>query len=312
MTTESNKLIMKFMDERVDPYTLCDMCGKEDPECFPNTRLTKCCSTRKVNGVWDDPSKFCYTVDENTSSIGKATKCTPKVLEYDKDWNLLMGVVEKLNVRFILTHLLCTIGRQITGIETSTIDMVYQAVLKHIQYELSNDQYFKFFDKMKQINLTTEQAKQIFQTNPELRTTVLVEFTDEELGIEPLLPKTWESLDQISGYWITEDASLQWADRVFPSNACSQMIYSNDKQAKSALAFAQLSQLAKAMNGDWESDWKNTDEDKYTIQSRCDSSFLLSIDCRNVTMSHITFKTEELAEFSLKHHRELWEDYWMI
>lgn len=90
------------------------------------------------------------------------------------------------------------------------------------------------------------------------------------------------------------------------------MIYSNDKQAKSALAFAQLSQLAKAMNGDWESDWKNTDEDKYTIQSRCDSSFLLRIECRNVTMSHITFKTEELAEFSLKHHRELWEDYWMI
>lgn len=43
------------------------------------------------------------------------------------------------------------------------------------------DQYFEFFNKMKQINLTTEQAKQIFQTNPEWRDTVLSEFTNEEL-----------------------------------------------------------------------------------------------------------------------------------
>lgn len=162
---------------------------------------------------------------------------------------------------------------------------------------------------MKLAKLTTEQARLIFQTNPEWRDTVLVEFTDEELGIEPLLPKTWESLDQISGYWITEDASLQWADRVFPSHKCSQMIYSNDKQAKSALAFAQLSQLAKVINNGWESSWDGEMEG-WTVEYHTTKK--LCVDVYWWKKHHIVFKTEELANWSLEHHRQLWEDYWMV
>lgn len=157
MAIESNKLIMKFMGERIDPYTRCDFCGMENPKTFPNTRLTKCCSTKKVNGAWEDPSKFFYTIDENTSSIGKATKCTPKVLEYDKDWNLLMGVVEKLEGMGYLTSLTlssfhifspfieyspenASTCRYLKNTKIEMVyDTVYESVLKHIQHELSND-----------------------------------------------------------------------------------------------------------------------------------------------------------------------------
>lgn len=48
----------------------CDNCGKHNPETFPNSRLTKCCSTYDKN----HPNAFYGTYDENGEkvfSIGK-------------------------------------------------------------------------------------------------------------------------------------------------------------------------------------------------------------------------------------------------
>ena len=99
-------------------------------------------------------------------------------------------------------------------------------------------------------------------------------------------PKTWDELDIKYEY-----------------------TFAKQKQAASALAFAKLSQLANAINGDWVADWDNVDQKKYAV-SRISNK--LHIECCIQTFYHIIFHSRESAEFSLKHHRELWEKYYML
>jgi hypothetical protein len=122
---------------------------------------------------------------------------------------------------------------------------------------------------------------------------------DDVTWFEPVneWPKTWEELE-VSGYYINGSVSKFYDKSIFPTDA----------HAKSALTFAQLSQLAKAINGDWEPDWIDVHL-KYTVKCMHDK---LAVDSTLSIKYLICFETKEAAEFSLEHHRELWEQYWMI
>lgn len=76
----------------------------------------------------------------------------------------------------------------------------------------------------------------------------------------------------------------------------------------SVFAYQKLLLLAAEMNGDWIPNWKN-DNWKYTIKAVGND---LKIDSYFITRLNIAFRTLEAAEFSLKHHRELWEQYYMM
>jgi hypothetical protein len=112
-------------------------------------------------------------------------------------------------------------------------------------------------------------------------------------------PKSWEEL-KCDGYYING------AKPSYPTSA--KCVFPTDAHAKSSLAFAQLSQLAKAINGDWEPDWIDVHL-KYTVKCMHDK---LAVDSTLSIKYLICFETKEAAEFSLKHHRKLWEDYWII
>lgn len=160
---------------------------------------------------------------------------------------------------------------------------------------------------MKVINLSIVQARQILTEHPEWRETVLSEFSDGELGIEPSYPTRWEDLPStIVGYWINESSKILSANDDISESM--KMVFATKAQAQSSLAFAQLSQLAKVMNAGWEPDWENDIEVKYIIEY---FKGLVVVDYTSIK-SHICFKTKELAEFSLKHHEVLWKQYWMI
>lgn len=158
----------------------------------------------------------------------------------------------------------------------------------------------------KQVKMTIEQAKDLFKSNPEFRNTILSVFTDDELGIDNF-PNTFESLKQIKGYWIDESAVVKLT---FENDACdrNRNIFPTEKHTKSALAFAQLSQLAARINGDWIPDW-TVYESKYVIYPSRNN---LEISYHTFSKTLIVFKTRELAEKSLQHHRQLWLDYYMI
>lgn len=159
----------------------------------------------------------------------------------------------------------------------------------------------------KQIKLTLTQARNLYILNPEYRDTLLSVFTDKELGIKSGYPKSWNDIKKIDGFYITEDSSIYSAKNV-NILYINNNIFATQKQAKSALAFAQLSQLAKEMNGDWTPDW-STSNTKYSINR---NSLALYINSWSATFHLIVFKTKEMAEFSLKHHEQLWKDYYEL
>lgn len=160
---------------------------------------------------------------------------------------------------------------------------------------------------MKNIKLSLEQAKQLYSEHPDWRETVLSDFSNEELGIESQLPTSVQKLNSISGWWIDLNSKIKRSDNITLPESLS--MFATEKQARSALAFAQLSQLAKVMNGDWEHEWDGKEKgwtvEYHTIGNLC-------VEVYWWKKQHISFKTQELAEFSLEHHRQLWEDYWMI
>jgi len=110
-------------------------------------------------------------------------------------------------------------------------------------------------------------------------------------------PENWEELN----------IKTEWGP-VSPSYLCVR-ISKHHKSFKSILARLKLEELAKEMNGDWNPDWSKDATLKYHV---CRNRNTLSISDARHYAELIVFKTKEMAKFSLKHHKKLWEDYWMI
>jgi hypothetical protein len=124
--------------------------------------------------------------------------------------------------------------------------------------------------------------------------------------LEPIIewPKTWEKLGKKQGFFIDNYSVIYPTDSLIYKN-----IFAIQQQAESALAFAQLSQLHKAIVGDWVADWSDYSQNKWCIERYEDK---LVKNPLLFSFYHLAFQTEEQAQFSLTHHRELWEKYWMF
>jgi hypothetical protein len=118
-------------------------------------------------------------------------------------------------------------------------------------------------------------------------------------------PKTWEELGLIHGHYIGKYSNI-YTDG--PSLEKNKNIFATQQQAESALAFAQLSQLHKQIVGDWVPDWGRAII-KWCV---CRSENDIVINDFHFTFNHLAFQTRKQAEFSLEHHRSLWEKYWML
>lgn len=157
----------------------------------------------------------------------------------------------------------------------------------------------------KQIELSLEKAKELYKKNPEMDELLLANFSKEELEKKEL-PKSWEELKNIGGYYISD-----FSDISFSCCNCENTdrnIFKTKKQAKSALAMAQLSQLMYVYNDGWEPDWSNN-YDKYCIEVM-NNTFLIHLFTKY--NSFLAFKTEELAKEFLKNFEELIKEYYGI
>lgn len=74
----------------------------------------------------------------------------------------------------------------------------------------------------------------------------------------------------------------------------------SEKQAKKLLAINQLMNVAKYLNGDWQPNWDNENEKKYTIFIDGQYENIL-IDCQFVVNKYVVyFKTKELAQRAIE------------
>ena len=159
----------------------------------------------------------------------------------------------------------------------------------------------------KTITLTTEQAKELYNKDNSFRGTILSEFTDSELGIKKEL-KGWSELgDSLKGYFIGVKSHIEEANCLI--NPFHRNVFETKKQAESALAMAQLSQLMADLGDECDVDWMDDDEMKFAIgrtKDRLNRNYFFE------SFRFLAFKTESVRDAFLEKHEELIKQYFMI
>lgn len=122
----------------------------------------------------------------------------------------------------------------------------------------------------------------------------------------PKYPKSWEDAfvgNPICGYWIETHSEIKEAD--VNASFVDKNVFKTEKQVKSALAYAQLTQLMAlpCYNGDWKPNWSSfNNEKKYVIifyNNRYDIEFTY------VRHYFLAFQSERKAKIFLKLYKDL-------
>ena len=156
------------------------------------------------------------------------------------------------------------------------------------------------------ITLTVEQAKELYEQDNSFRTTILSEFTDVELGIKKEL-KRWEELGVFDGFYIDSACCIEETLENSPTYDMRD-IFATEKQAMSALAMAQLSQLMADLGDECDVDW-SSNSTKYILNR---SNKTIDSNYTYHEYYFLAFKTESVRDAFLEKHEELIKQYFMI
>ena len=157
----------------------------------------------------------------------------------------------------------------------------------------------------KNIELSLKEAQELYGQNSVMDKMLIANFPKEEL--ENTLPTDWVCLGAINGHYLNNDYGLSEAINCTTINRMKS-VFASHKEAKSALAMAQLSQLMKVYRNGWEADW-NDRSYKYCIEFYKGN---VQVDDYFYQNHYLSFPTKELAKQFLENFRDLIEDYFMI
>jgi len=119
------------------------------------------------------------------------------------------------------------------------------------------------------------------------------------------LPKSWEELGKIEGYYIGSSSVIN--EITVPTFRENRNTFKHKKEAISSLAKAKLSQLMYVYNDGWEPDWGYGAGIKHCIVR----NFLgLDIDEQYHRYEYLAFKTKKLAEKFLANFEGLIRQYY--
>jgi hypothetical protein len=148
------------------------------------------------------------------------------------------------------------------------------------------------------LKISKETANRWYNGNDtELKQLALQTFPELE---EKELPKSWEELEEIDGYYTNSNA-VHGKGFTFPAHDCNKNIFATKEQAEASIAIAQLSQLMKVYNDGWVANWTN-DEDKFCIGFCIDDINKVT----NIgTNKFLAFKDEKTRDLFLENFRDL-------
>lgn len=129
--------------------------------------------------------------------------------------------------------------------------------------------------------------------------------TFEEIVFKPIkkeLPKRWEDLNIVKGWWVTEQSNLQTAN--CNAEKDNENIFTTKEQAKAAIALAQLSQLREVYRQGWVPDWKDCKE-KHAIIKLNGAICINTLSTRGY---FLTFQSAEIRNEFLKNFKDLIEE----
>lgn len=130
--------------------------------------------------------------------------------------------------------------------------------------------------------------------------------TFEEIVFKPIvkeLPKTWEDLGNIKGWYVSNNKVLEYSSN--PPDESSSDVFAIKEQAKAAIALAQLSQLREVYRQGWVPDWYYAGEIKHSIiklDGKIDSTSLWR------SAHFLSFQSLQVRDEFLKNFKDLIEE----
>lgn len=156
----------------------------------------------------------------------------------------------------------------------------------------------------KNLKITKEQAEELLRTTPALSEVIYNSFP--ELKPRPTVLDSWEDLKHISGFYVTTNSNIHDCTDTQATKVTSNTFFTED-QAKSALAYAQLTQLMAA-TGDCDIDWGSNTYKRVIIRKGNQVEGDLNI----TTFAPIAFNTAKVRDAFLEKHMELLKQYFQI
>ena len=145
---------------------------------------------------------------------------------------------------------------------------------------------------MKTFNIEIPKGYEIDKEKSTFETIIFKEVKNE-------LPKTWEELEELKGYYVTTHCNIT----PIAGNICKELLntFATKEQAEASLALAQLSQLREVYRNGWKPDWKDGDY-KYCIYFCND----LINTCTNYETSlFLSFQDAETRDLFLENFKDL-------
>jgi hypothetical protein len=148
------------------------------------------------------------------------------------------------------------------------------------------------------VQITIEQAKEWLK-NDQLKEIALEAFPELK---EKSLPKTWEELKKISGFYVNEDSETACTNNLDTSEKVHRNVFTNAEQAEASIALAQLSQLRDVYRNGFVPDWTDIDRIKYCIEFYDDKIYK---DEYTATAQFLSFQDYETRNLFLENFEEL-------
>ena len=161
------------------------------------------------------------------------------------------------------------------------------------------------------VKVTLETAQRWYGQGGEFKEMALSAYSEAELNP---IRNEWESRfvgKRIEGYFVDPlDNNVYGYEENFRASLYCKHIFKTEKQAKSALAYAQLTQLMALpeYNGDWVADWSD-DDDKFVIIKYCDR---IGSDYYSKTHHFLSFKSEEIRDKFIENNYDLLKEYFEL
>ena len=116
------------------------------------------------------------------------------------------------------------------------------------------------------------------------------------------LPKTWEDLGDIKGYYVDTASVVDIVDGLTYED--NKNIFATKEQAEASIALAQLSQLREVYRNGWVPDWTDIDENKFIIdftKNKIDRSMYYT------STAFLSFQDKETRDLFLENLKDLIE-----
>lgn len=151
---------------------------------------------------------------------------------------------------------------------------------------------------MREIKLSLEMATKWYNgQDTELKALALQTYPELEFK---QLPKTWEELGNIDGYYVKGMSSTigKYHAR---TESFDRNVFVTKEQAEASIAMAQLSQLMAVYNDGWVADW-NDGSSKTCI---CKFGNDFTLETRSYFSPFLNFKDRKTAELFLENFKDL-------